>query len=164
VTESNPFETDEERYERQHREERERRQADETRFHWSIDILVASMSPEIWNIGDGYGGWALDEIRSRLEAKMGAAPKRPTKARVPGFTASHKLLHRLGERDGWTCSYCFEEVGCACASDVDVRQAAADHVFPKCRGGEDDDSNRVLACRSCNSSKGDRTPEEWGGP
>lgn len=32
-----------------------------------------------------------------------------------------------------------------------------DHVIPRPRGG----TQTVLCCRSCNSSKGSRTPEEW---
>ena len=38
---------------------------------------------------------------------------------------------------------------------------AWDHVFPWSRGGGDGPDNRVPACTSCNSSKGDDTPEEW---
>ena len=38
---------------------------------------------------------------------------------------------------------------------------AWDHVFPWSRGGNDGPGNRVPACTSCNSSKGDDTPEEW---
>lgn len=38
---------------------------------------------------------------------------------------------------------------------------AWDHVFPWSRGGGDGPGNRVPACTSCNSSKGDDTPEEW---
>jgi hypothetical protein len=36
-----------------------------------------------------------------------------------------------------------------------------DHVMPWSRGGGDGPDNRVPACTSCNSSKGDDTPEEW---
>lgn len=36
-----------------------------------------------------------------------------------------------------------------------------DHKIPRSRGGTDDPTNLVLACRSCNSEKGTRTPEEW---
>lgn len=38
-----------------------------------------------------------------------------------------------------------------------------DHIVPSSRGGSNDISNLALACASCNISKRDRTPEEWGG-
>lgn len=37
-----------------------------------------------------------------------------------------------------------------------------DHVVPRCQGGRDDESNLVVACRSCNSRKGGRTPKQAG--
>lgn len=36
-----------------------------------------------------------------------------------------------------------------------------DHVIPVSRGGPDEPSNKVPCCRSCNSSKRRRTPDEW---
>lgn len=36
-----------------------------------------------------------------------------------------------------------------------------DHLLPYARGGSNDSSNIVLACRSCNISKGDKTLIEW---
>lgn len=40
------------------------------------------------------------------------------------------------------------------ASAYDV--ATADHVVPRSRGGADDASNMVVACRPCNAAKADR--------
>lgn len=53
-------------------------------------------------------------------------------------------------RQNRKCAYCGE------------RGDTKDHVVPKSRGGSDDPSNLVWACRSCNSRKGARTPEEAG--
>lgn len=47
---------------------------------------------------------------------------------------------------GTTCEYC----GCDCSDDPTI-----DHVVPFSRGGSSDASNLVVACRPCNSSKGD---------
>lgn len=55
-------------------------------------------------------------------------------------------------RDGHTCVYCGSKEFIAC-----------DHVLPRSRGGRDTMNNLVAACRSCNSSKRDKTPEEWRG-
>lgn len=53
-------------------------------------------------------------------------------------------------RDGGRCQYC------ACpAEDVD-------HVVPRSRGGEHRWENVVAACRRCNATKQDRTPQEAG--
>ncbi len=51
-----------------------------------------------------------------------------------------------------------ERICVYCGSDLDMTR---DHVFPKSRGGAHGDENKVWACRSCNSAKGNRTPEEW---
>ena len=39
-----------------------------------------------------------------------------------------------------------------------------DHVIPLNQGGSHTMSNIRAACKSCNSSKGGRTPEQWGKP
>lgn len=57
------------------------------------------------------------------------------------------------ERDGERCYYCG-------ASDVPLQ---LDHVMPRSRGGADHPDNLVPACKTCNASKGARTPEEWRG-
>ncbi|MFX0113634.1 MAG: HNH endonuclease, partial [Candidatus Hodarchaeota archaeon] len=36
-----------------------------------------------------------------------------------------------------------------------------DHLIPQSRGGSDSGDNVVLACKSCNSSKGNRSLYEW---
>ena len=38
-----------------------------------------------------------------------------------------------------------------------------DHLIPRARGGPDIADNAVVACRACNSSKGDRGVYEWFG-
>lgn len=53
-------------------------------------------------------------------------------------------------RDGFACVYC--------SSPLNL---TLDHVIPQSRGGSHEPSNLVTACRSCNSSKGAKTPEEW---
>jgi 5-methylcytosine-specific restriction endonuclease McrA len=60
---------------------------------------------------------------------------------------------RIYERDKYTCQYC----GWSGASDFDLWFIAnfnVDHITPVCKGGKDEDSNLVLACRSCNLYKG----------
>lgn len=51
---------------------------------------------------------------------------------------------------GQSCSYCDK----ACET--------VDHIVPLNRGGDNQLKNLTPACRSCNSSKGDRLLSEWG--
>lgn len=55
-------------------------------------------------------------------------------------------------RDGGRCQYC--------ATPLTRREATYDHVVPRSRGGLVSWTNIVIACRSCNQIKGDRTPQE----
>jgi 5-methylcytosine-specific restriction endonuclease McrA len=56
------------------------------------------------------------------------------------------------KRDGNCCQYCGRT----------HRELTLDHVLPVSRGGRDDWENVVTACRDCNRTKGNRTPEEAG--
>jgi hypothetical protein len=55
------------------------------------------------------------------------------------------------DRDGRQCSYCRSGDG----------PFEIDHVVPVARGGSDNPVNLVVACRSCNRSKGALLVEEW---
>lgn len=61
------------------------------------------------------------------------------------------LRWRVYARDGYACRYCG-------AKGIPL---ALDHVTPFTHGGDATEDNLVTCCRSCNSSKGARTPEEW---
>jgi hypothetical protein len=58
----------------------------------------------------------------------------------------------LYARDRNLCAYCGEEF-----SDFKL---TIDHVLPQSRGGKNIWQNCVTACKPCNHSKADRTPEE----
>jgi len=60
--------------------------------------------------------------------------------------------HRLFARDRHVCAYCGAHCG---ESDLTV-----EHIVPVSRGGRHDWTNVVTACRSCNTRKGNRLPEE----
>lgn len=48
-----------------------------------------------------------------------------------------------------------------CGAKLSKRRTTLDHVVPRSRGGADDLTNLVLACRGCNLCKGTRTLTEW---
>ena len=60
--------------------------------------------------------------------------------------------HRLFVRDRHVCAYCG---GLFAESELTV-----EHIIPVSRGGTQTWTNVVTACRSCNTRKGSRTPEE----
>jgi hypothetical protein len=60
---------------------------------------------------------------------------------------------------GGCCVYCATEVRLSTLGPDD-RRATFDHEIPKCRGGGDGE-NLVLACRRCNTAKGDMTGVEF---
>jgi hypothetical protein len=66
-----------------------------------------------------------------------------------------KYLGRLCETQRRRCFYCRDRISMQKYSDC---KATVDHFFPLVRGGRNNLSNVVLACRSCNSRKANRLP------
>lgn len=54
-------------------------------------------------------------------------------------------------RDNNTCQYCGS-----------TRSLTIDHLIPRCKGGDSSWTNVLLACSTCNTKKGSRTPEQVG--
>lgn len=57
---------------------------------------------------------------------------------------------KIFQRDGFRCVYCGA-----------TENLSLDHVIPQSRGGSHEPDNLACCCLTCNSSKGDRTPQEW---
>lgn len=55
-------------------------------------------------------------------------------------------------RDGWLCQYCQQK--------KPTKDLTFDHVLPRSQGGKTNWTNIVTACRPCNSTKEDKTPEQ----
>ena len=53
-------------------------------------------------------------------------------------------------RDNYKCQYCGKQ----------SKSLTVDHVLPKFRSGQDTWENLVAACKNCNQTKGEKTPEE----
>ncbi|TQI72931.1 HNH endonuclease [Bosea sp. AK1] len=76
----------------------------------------------------------------------GWTPRLPEKEWLP-------LTGQIYRRDGYLCAYCKTVDG----------QFEIDHIVPVTRGGSNDPDNLCVACKPCNSSKGDRLLSEWHG-
>lgn len=72
--------------------------------------------------------------------------------RPPTQTLSFNKKNIL-KRDGYTCLYCGRNGG---------ERMTIDHVVPRYLGGKTIWENVVSACRSCNTRKGNRTPQQAG--
>lgn len=71
---------------------------------------------------------------------------------------NYATLQYLGYKCVGRCFYC----GFNPRENAEYKQRlAVEHKTPKSRGGTDEDRNLVLSCRSCNSSKGTKTFEEF---
>ena len=55
-------------------------------------------------------------------------------------------------RDGFRCVYCGRDL-----HGADPQDLTLDHVHPWSLGGENEPTNLITACRSCNCSRGART-------
>jgi 5-methylcytosine-specific restriction endonuclease McrA len=74
------------------------------------------------------------------------------KEEAPGSFTKAEFAELVESVEG-RCVYCWEQ----------PEVLTQDHIVPLSRGGSDYITNIVPACRSCNASKGARTPEEWFG-
>jgi 5-methylcytosine-specific restriction endonuclease McrA len=107
-----------------------------------------------WSVGgvvkEFRGGWQRNGTRSRISTKSILAIKgsagRPL-SHAPGLTNA-----MLFARDRHVCAYC--------GGRFQSRDLSRDHVRPVSRGGRDSWTNSVSACRSCNTRKGNRSPEQ----
>ncbi len=68
---------------------------------------------------------------------------------VPFRGAVMLSRQNIFKRDGYSCQYCGS-----------LKDLTMDHVHPRSRQGKSSWDNLVTACRTCNSRKGDSTPEE----
>lgn len=63
------------------------------------------------------------------------------------------------------CFYCDEQLekapGGRGGKGIGPNHRTIDHVIPKSNGGLNRQANRVWACRWCNTSKGNKTIENW---
>lgn len=100
------------------------------------------------------GGWSrIHERQSRLEIPAIIGTRGQSKINIqnaiPRLTSTNI---KLFERDHYLCAYC--------GMKGTYQELNREHIHPVSRGGKNAWTNVVTACKSCNSRKGSRTPEE----
>lgn len=94
-----------------------------------------------------FRAWRLanpDKVKARINRRR--ALKQGAKGSNVFFNEKAQLKRQKG-----CCAYCGEK----------MTKYHIEHVIPLSRGGSDHPDNKVLACPSCNLSKGNKLPHEW---
>jgi 5-methylcytosine-specific restriction endonuclease McrA len=124
---------------------------------WEDAVCLYSRGLVAWTAGENefviHGGIARGTgQRSRITVHSIVAIKRTHRAALIQRSVPPLSNHELFRRDGFLCLYC----GTQYAESLLTR----DHIQPISSGGLDVWSNVVAACRSCNTRKGGRRPEQ----
>jgi len=99
-------------------------------------------------------GSVSDKRRARSKARIDALKTQQLYLLENPTSVTVLVRQQVLIRDEYRCRYC---------GRFDAH-LSIDHMMPQSRGGSHKIENLVTACRSCNSSKGARTPEEAGMP
>ena len=124
---------------------------------WQDAVCLYSRKLVAWTAGDNaftfHGGYARGRAeRSSVTVHSIIAIKHSKRGQHPRHHVPPLSNHELFRRDGYLCLYCGDQFA--------DHHLTRDHVIPLSRGGLDRWSNVVSACRSCNTRKGGRTPEQ----
>ena len=125
---------------------------DDMSAQWCIDIMVES---GMWR--EVPGGYQIHDYHDYQPSKEEVLSQKTMAKTRKELYADPGLVQRVRQRDQSLCRYCGVEVRW-----TDRKSALGgtyDHVIPD---GGNSESNLVVACRGCNSAKGQRTPEQWG--
>lgn len=92
---------------------------------------------------------------ARYTTQLGRAAHSARKGRESLSKKLGKVARQIRERDGHSCVYC--------GATAETAGAAMhlDHLTTRKRGGADTAANLVVACRRCNSARGNMTLAQW---
>lgn len=124
---------------------------------WEEAVCLYTRNLVAWTAGDYefvvHGGYARTTgRRSSLTLHSIVATKRPNRTAARARDVPPLSNQELFRRDASLCMYCGDQFADA--------HLTRDHVQPLSRGGLDAWANVVTACRSCNTRKGNKTPEQ----
>jgi len=113
------------------------------RCGYCLDCGDAFIQPAIWSISS----YCSDRCATRTSRRR----RRAREANAEGEFRYTEVMHAY-LKQGKACAYCEQPV---------VGLPDPEHVLPLSRGGRNDITNLVAACRPCNTDKGDLTLTEW---
>jgi len=124
---------------------------------WQDAVCLYSRNLVAWTAGENaftvYGGTTRSTgLRSSVTVHSIVAIKHSKRGQHPKRHVPPLNNHELFRRDANMCMYC--------GGEFHEHHLTRDHCIPLSRGGVDKWSNVVTACRSCNTRKGGRTPEQ----
>lgn len=133
-------------------------------IHGKPDRIVVELAREL-KLNDR----EKEEHKRRIKRDTDAAIARGKKLLAEGFddTGSNRMLLRLWEELNPAnaldrrCPYCGNPIG---IRQLFTGEADIDHIIPYSRSLDDSPANKVVAHRSCNRVKGNKTPHERWGP
>lgn len=108
---------------------------------WAALDSVDAELRAVWHLGDGEGGFVIEELHRRYTTRHHGSRSRREKI-------DHSTRRAAYERDQYRCV--------ECGTHIDL---TLDHVNPVSLGGASTLENLATMCRSCNSRKGARRPE-----
>lgn len=155
-----------------------RKASPEVRAAQSVRMMGNSLSPDARaRIGAAHRGWhPSPEARAKMSrAHTGMAPSAEARAKASASQRGRKMSAERRAKLSASVKARLRNHGVRVAMVRRVQMPPVkgecvycgapaktwDHVLPRSRGGTNDPGNLVLACGSCNCSKGFRTPDEW---
>lgn len=118
------------------------------------EILVSELPPMLEPVKLG-GVTGEDQVIGPRGTPLRPLDQLPEGSRDgPG---AGKDFPRTKPRETPPCLYCDSKTSRNPGPD----QHNNDHNIPKVQGGNNEEANRVDSCRTCNTSKGGRTPAQW---
>ncbi len=117
-----------------------------------VNVLVLNFDYTPLNIVQGKRAIVL-LLKDRAQRVSGRVIRLKSYVSMPlSRTAREKPTKAaIYRRDNNTCQYCGS-----------TRSLTIDHLIPRCKGGADLWDNLTVACATCNTKKGSKTPEQVG--
>lgn len=140
-------------------------------FMYDDDVTIADIERLMGEIAGG--GFVFPYRGGKAQQSLGwiinwdQKPNRPQPSKLPPPSWHNpQVREAYGERDGWMCQICGEEIHRTIGPGRDIADygLSIDHNQPRSKGGSDYPSNLRAVHHTCNKRKGDDWVEDVPGP